>query len=81
MKILTAPQLKQWDAFTIQEQNISFLELMERAGSACTEWLLQNISSEKSFKIFCGQGNNGGDGLVIARLLKQQNRKVEVYVI
>jgi NAD(P)H-hydrate epimerase len=54
---------------------------MERAATACYEWLLQHHYKGRSFTIFCGKGNNGGDGLVIARLLAQSNHTVTVYIL
>jgi NAD(P)H-hydrate epimerase len=54
---------------------------MERAATKCFDWIIKNYSSETEFAIFCGVGNNGGDGLVIARLLKQANYKVTVYIV
>ncbi len=60
---------------------ITSVDLMERAATACYEWLLQNNYKDHAFTIFCGKGNNGGDGLVIARLLAQSNHPVTVYII
>jgi NAD(P)H-hydrate epimerase len=54
---------------------------MERAAQKCVDWLLANGFQNKSFKIFCGKGNNGGDGLAIARLLFQNDIPVEVYIL
>jgi NAD(P)H-hydrate epimerase len=54
---------------------------MERAGRKIADWILQAIPDPRvSFHIFCGPGNNGGDGLVVARLLELQHRPVTVYV-
>lgn len=53
---------------------------MERAAQACTTWLLQ-YKPEKRFQIFCGKGNNGGDGLAIARQLHQKGIAVAVYIL
>lgn len=64
----------------MQEQNISSIELMERAAVVCTEWILKHFSGQ-SFSIFCGKGNNGGDGLAIARLLSIAKLHVSVYIL
>ena len=71
MKIFSSTQIRTWDAASIAEQNISSLELMERAVHACLQWVEQNFSNQKLFYIFCGNGNNGGDGLALTRLLIQ----------
>src|SRR3989338_8736789 len=81
MKILKAQQIKQADEFTIKNEPISSINLMERAATKCVEWLKNKHNSEKSFAIFCGVGNNGGDGLVIARLLAEKKYDVKVFVV
>ena len=54
---------------------------MERAAKACAEWIKAAFNNTTSFKIFCGKGNNGGDGLGIARLLLQNKFSVSVYIV
>src|SRR5437763_1903683 len=54
---------------------------MERAAKACYNWILQNFSIATSFKVFCGRGNNGGDGLAISRLLLENKFQVSVFVV
>src|SRR5688572_3448387 len=54
---------------------------MERAAQKCVEWILANKNSQTLFRIFCGKGNNGGDGLAIARLLVEKNIRCEVYIL
>ena len=81
MKIFSASQIKDWDAFTIENEPITSIDLMERAAKACTTWILQNISNTSRVKIFCGKGNNGGDGLAIARLLLESKFTVSVFVV
>jgi NAD(P)H-hydrate epimerase len=80
VNIYSAEEIRAWDAYTIQHEPIASIDLMERAAAKCTEWLLKN-SAFNSFKIFCGKGNNGGDGLAIARLLWQKQTAVEVYIL
>lgn len=80
MKLLNAAQIRQWDEFTMQHEPVVSLELMERAANACARWLLQNTLAD-SYYIFCGKGNNGGDGLAIARLLYNSGRAVTVFVL
>ena len=81
MKIFSSEQIKNWDAFTIKNEPVSSIDLMERAARAGTDWILQNFNTQKKFKIFCGKGNNGGDGLAIARMLIKSNCKVSVYIV
>jgi NAD(P)H-hydrate epimerase len=80
MKIFTAAQIREWDKYTGSVELVTSLHLMERAAIACFKWLQKNTSS-KHFTIFCGSGNNGGDGLVIARLLHKAKYTVEVYML
>lgn len=82
MKIFSALQLKEWDAFTIAKEPVSSVNLMERAATACVAWLLKRIQTgNDAINIFCGKGNNGGDGLCIARLLLQKKIEVNVYIL
>ncbi len=80
MKLFSAEQIRQWDAFTIKNEPVPSLELMERAANVCTRWILKNTLAA-SYCIFCGQGNNGGDGLAIARLLYNANKTVKVFIL
>ncbi|MCK5637822.1 MAG: NAD(P)H-hydrate dehydratase [Flavobacteriaceae bacterium] len=81
MKILKSSQIREVDEFTIRNEPILSIDLMERAAMAISQWISENISKEKIVKIFTGPGNNGGDGLAIARQLIDFNFKVEVYVL
>jgi NAD(P)H-hydrate epimerase len=81
MKLLSATQIRDWDQYTIQHEPIASIDLMERAATNCVEWLEQHKYTGKHFIVFCGKGNNGGDGLAIARLLAEQNNFVTVYIL
>jgi ADP-dependent NAD(P)H-hydrate dehydratase / NAD(P)H-hydrate epimerase len=81
MKLFSAAQIKQWDAYTIANEPVSSLDLMERAATACFNWLQQQYPSKQTYYFFCGKGNNGGDGLALARLLGQQKHTVAVYIL
>jgi len=79
--LLSAQQIQEWDAFTMQHEPITSIDLMERAAERCVDWISANNFSDKKLKIFCGKGNNGGDGLAIARLLLQKNYSISVYIL
>jgi len=81
MKIFPVEQIRQWDQYSITHEKITSLNLMERAAAACFEWIAKNVDLTSTFLIFCGNGNNGGDGLAIARMLQEAKRKVRVYII
>jgi len=81
MKILSAAQTRQADAYTIAHEPIASLALMERAAGVLAAWLMEHYGLELPVLIFCGPGNNGGDGLVIARLLHQQGYEVRAFVV
>jgi ADP-dependent NAD(P)H-hydrate dehydratase / NAD(P)H-hydrate epimerase len=81
MKILSAAQIREADAYTIQQEGISSVDLMERAANACVDWVKKNITADKRLIVFAGTGNNGGDGIAIARLMYQQGYEVLVNVI
>jgi NAD(P)H-hydrate epimerase len=81
MKILSAAQIKALDAATILAQGITSGQLMERAATACTDWLTATFSRDTPFVIFCGSGNNGGDGLCIARQLLGNGYAVKAFLV
>lgn len=81
MKILSAQQIKEADKRTIENEPISSIDLMERAARACLFRILRLSDDEHEYLIFCGKGNNGGDGLAIARMLAERNIPVEVCII
>lgn len=72
MKIFSAAQIRAWDQYTIQNEPISSYDLMERASTKFVEWFIAEYpNTDQPIYIFCGSGNNGGDGLAVARLLHQ----------
>lgn len=80
MKIFTKEQIRECDQFTILNDHISSIKLMERAAQSCAHWISEHCKSHKKFVIFCGNGNNGGDGFAIARLLHTEGFDVDVFV-
>jgi ADP-dependent NAD(P)H-hydrate dehydratase / NAD(P)H-hydrate epimerase len=81
MQILAAEQIREWDAYTIKNEPISSLDLMERAATKCVEWLRANQLLSHPYTIYCGKGNNGGDGLAIARMLAGKGVRVKCYIL
>lgn len=69
------------DLYTIDNEPIASIDLMERAADAFCRRLLSKLLPEQKVVVFAGPGNNGGDGLVIARLLSLQGFDVEVFVL
>ena len=83
MIIVSAEQMREMDRLTIQKYRVPSLTLMERAGAAVTQAILQRFArqAKKGVLIVAGKGNNGGDGLVIARLLKKKRVPCEVVLL
>ena len=81
MQILATEQVRAWDEYTIQHEPISSLDLMERAAAACFDWLEHNSYHNSNFSVYCAKGNNGGDGLAIARMLSQSGHSVTVNIL
>lgn len=81
IKILSSDQIKAWDAYTIREEPIASIDLMERACQAFVTWFVERFDASNKIGIVCGTGNNGGDGLGIARLLNDWNYPVKVWIV
>jgi hydroxyethylthiazole kinase-like uncharacterized protein yjeF len=82
LPLLTTPQIREADAYTIANEPIASIDLMERASKAFIDRFINHFPDKnKPITIFCGTGNNGGDGLAIARILHgHQYKKIEVTV-
>lgn len=82
MKILSVEQIRAADAYTILHEPIASIDLMERASRAFVNWFCGNFETGNfKVKIFCGLGDNGGDGLAIARMLQPLGYDLEVFVV
>jgi len=82
MKIFDTINIREADKTTITNQNITSYQLMERAGLEAFLWIKKHYpDKETTFHVFCGQGNNGGDGLVIARLLYEDGYPLKVDIV
>ncbi|SFW13211.1 bifunctional ADP-dependent NAD(P)H-hydrate dehydratase/NAD(P)H-hydrate epimerase [Cellulophaga fucicola] len=82
MKIFTGAQIYEADKFTIEKQQITSDELMERVATQIFNWLhLRLQGAQPKIHLFCGIGNNGGDGLAVARHLQEHGYNIEVYIV
>ncbi|WP_064196898.1 MULTISPECIES: bifunctional ADP-dependent NAD(P)H-hydrate dehydratase/NAD(P)H-hydrate epimerase [Emticicia] len=82
MKILSLHQIREADCFTIEHEPIASIDLMERASRAFVNWFCKSFETgDYKVKVFCGLGDNGGDGLAISRMLHPLGYDVEVYVV
>lgn len=82
MKILPVEKIREADVYTIENEPVDSVDLMERAASKIYEWFMKRCKSkEVSVKIFCGIGNNGGDGLALARMLYFTDIIPQVFVV
>jgi NAD(P)H-hydrate epimerase len=81
MKVLPIDKIREADAYTIANEPISDIDLMERAATELYEWMVAKMDQEKEIRIFCGMGNNGGDGFALARMLGYAGFKTEVILV
>ncbi len=81
MKILSVKQIREADRYTIEKEPINSIDLMERAATRCFDWIKAHHHEGNSYYIFCGMGNNGGDGLAIARMMRNEGWEVLVYIL
>ncbi len=81
MKILDAQSIRAADAYTIANEPIASIDLMERASKAAFEAISTLFPEKQTFLILAGTGNNGGDGLAIARMLAGNEKQVKIYIV
>ena len=81
LKILDMAQVRALDAWTIEHEPIASIDLMERASKAFVNWLAMRFDPTYRIGVVCGTGNNGGDGMAIARLLSGMDYAVSVWVV
>jgi len=79
MKLFTTKQIAKLDKYTIQNEPIADIDLMERASMQITNWLVQRFSTEQKMVFFAGPGNNGGDALAVARQMADLDFVCEVF--
>ena len=81
MKILPVEKIREADAFTIKNEPILSIHLMERAAKQCFKWIKKRTDNTQPVQVFCGPGNNGGDGLVVARMLDNAGYRVRTHIV
>lgn len=81
LPIISAQQTRELDKYTIINEPIASIDLMERAALACSKWFMTKFNRSFPVYIFAGTGNNGGDAIAIARILHKYGYVVHLYVI
>lgn len=81
MKVTTAAEMREIDRASTEKFGVPSLTLMESAGGAVAEFILENHKDAERIAVICGKGNNGGDGFVVARKLHRAGRVVEVLLL
>ncbi len=80
MKIFTTAQVAELDRYTIENEPITAIDLMERASMQVADWIAGNIDYNQRIAVFAGPGNNGGDALAIGRILTWMNFNINVFI-
>ena len=81
MRIVSAAEMRDIDRATSERFGVPSLTLMENAGAAVTRFLLTDYPRAQRISVVCGKGNNGGDGFVVARQLREAGRTVQVLLL
>jgi len=80
MKVFTTTQIAALDRFTIENEPVSDIDLMERASLQIATWIVKKFDNNNRIAVFAGPGNNGGDALAVSRLLADQNYMIDLYI-
>ncbi len=81
MKIFRCEQIREIDQYTIEHEPIASVDLMERAAAQLLNWYVSRFERVHRIFVFAGPGNNGGDGLALARMLSINRYPVEVHCV
>jgi len=81
MKIVSSSEMRDIDRASSEKFAVPSLTLMENAGTAVADFTLSHYPRAKSFGVICGKGNNGGDGFVAARKLREVGKEVQVLLL
>lgn len=80
MKLFTTTQIASLDRYTIENEPISDIDLMERASLQISGWIIKKFSNKNRIAVFAGPGNNGGDALAVSRLLSDKDYDIDLYL-
>jgi len=81
MKIVSAAEMREIDRVTSERFGVPSLTLMENAGTAVADFVRGRYPDARRVCVICGKGNNGGDGFVVARKLREEGREVSVFLL
>jgi NAD(P)H-hydrate epimerase len=81
MKIVSAAEMREIDRITSERFGVPSIMLMENAGTAVADFVLERYSPASSIGVICGKGNNGGDGFVATRKLLEAGKNVRVLLL
>ncbi len=81
MKIFSSEKVREIDAYTIKNEPIESIDLMERAATALFNWFIKHFERSGNVLVFAGPGNNGGDGLALSRMLAGAGYRVKVFYL
>jgi NAD(P)H-hydrate epimerase len=81
MNVYSSSKIRAWDSYTISHEPIPSIDLMERAARKLLLWIAHRYTIETPFMLFCGRGNNGGDGLALARMLFDADFGVQTFLL
>ncbi|MDT8400985.1 MAG: NAD(P)H-hydrate dehydratase [Bacteroidales bacterium] len=81
MKIFSSEKVREIDAYTIKNEPVQSIDLMERAAKALFNWYVDHFGRSGTVVVFAGPGNNGGDGLALSRMLADADFNVRVFYL
>jgi len=81
MKIFSSGKVREIDAYTIKNEPVQSVDLMERAARALFSWFVDHFERTQTVFVFTGPGNNGGDGLALSRMLADADYNVNVFYL
>ncbi len=81
MKITSAAEMREIDRVTSEKFGVPSIGLMEHAGTAVADFTLKHYPKAQRVGVVCGKGNNGGDGFVAARKLREAGKQVRVLLL